>query len=274
MGQDHTYIHGYAAAEDRRLHDQATTLEELLHHDSIFPPGSTVLEAGSGVGAQTIPLLQRSPGIRLTCLDRSARSLDAARARIRAAGLPLPNFHQADLLALPFPSGAFDHAFVCFVLEHLQEPEAALAELRRVLRPSGSLTVIEGDHGSVLLHPDDEAAHAAIACQVALQQATGGDARIGRRLAPLLARAGFADVRVSPRPVYADAGRPALVDGFVRRTFTAMVAGIRDEAVRAGLTDEATFEAGLHALLRTTAPDGTFSYTFFKATAVAPSPHR
>ncbi|TNC14984.1 methyltransferase domain-containing protein [Methylobacterium terricola] len=274
MGQDQTYIHGYAAAEDRRLHDQAATLEELLHHDSTFPAGSSVLEAGSGVGAQTLPLLRRSPGIRLTCLDRSAASLDAARTRLRAAGLPLPDFRQADLCALPFPDGAFDHAFVCFVLEHLPEPDAALAELRRVLRPGGSLTVIEGDHGSVLLHPDDEAAQAAIACQVALQRTAGGDARIGRRLAPLLVGAGFVAVRVSPRPVHADAGRPALVDGFVRRTFTAMVAGVRDEAVRAGLTDAAAFEAGLRALLRTTEADGTFGYTFFKATAVAPPAQR
>lgn len=274
MGQDQTYIHGYAVAEDRRLHDQAATLEELLHHDLTFPAGSIVLEAGSGVGAQTIPLLRRNPGIRLTCLDRSAPSLDAARARLCAAGLPLPEFRQADLRAMPFSDGAFDHAFVCFVLEHLPEPEAALAELRRVVRPGGSLTVIEGDHGSVLLHPDDEAARAAIACQVALQRAAGGDACIGRRLAPLFVGAGFTAVRVSPRPVLADATRPALVDGFVRRTFTAMVAGIRDEAMRAGLTDAAAFEAGLRGLLRTAEGDGTFGYTFFKATAVVPSAHR
>ncbi|TGD93176.1 methyltransferase domain-containing protein [Methylobacterium nonmethylotrophicum] len=269
--QDNGYVHGYGAAEQARLHDQAATLEALLHHDSLFPDGSTVLEAGSGVGAQTIPLLRRNPGARLTCLDIAEASLAAARARITAAGLPPPDFWQGDLRALPFADATFDHAFVCFVLEHLPEPAAALAELRRVLRPGGSLTVIEGGHGSVLLHPEDPGARAVIACQVALQRAAGGDAEIGRRLGPLLGQAGFAAVRVSPRPVAVDGSRPALAEGFVRRTFAAMVAGIRDEAIRAGLTDAAAFDAGLRALLRTAEPDGTFCYTFFKAVAIVPA---
>ncbi|GJD62748.1 methyltransferase domain-containing protein [Methylobacterium frigidaeris] len=163
---------------------------------------------------------------------------------------------------LPFPDAAFDHALVCFVLEHLPEPAAALAalaELGRVARPGGSLTVIEGDHGSVLLHPNNPRARAAIACQVPLQRAAGGDPEIGRRLGPLLRQAGLAGVRVSARLLHADGSRPALGDGFVRRTFAAMVAGIRDEAIGAGLTDEAALDAGLDALRRRTAPSATRS---------------
>ncbi|MBV8457682.1 MAG: methyltransferase domain-containing protein, partial [Acetobacteraceae bacterium] len=45
---------------------------------------------------------------------------------------------------------SFDHVFVCFVLEHMPDPETALAELQRVLKLGGSRTVIEGDHGSAL----------------------------------------------------------------------------------------------------------------------------
>lgn len=55
---------------------------------------------------------------------------------------------QADIFALPFESGSFDHVFVCFVLEHLSHPVEALAILGNVLRPGGSITVVEGDHGS------------------------------------------------------------------------------------------------------------------------------
>ena len=259
------YVHGYEETESRRLNDQAATLEALLHHDTAYPAGSAVLEAGCGVGAQTVPLVRNNPGARITCLDISAASLAEAKGRVRAAGLNSPAFRQGDIRAQPFADASFDHAFVCFVLEHMVDPAAALDELRRVLRPGGSLTVIEGDHGSALFHPDDPAARDAIRCQVMLQQAAGGDAEIGRRLYPLLAAAGLRDLRVSPRQVYVDAGRPDLVDGFIRRTFTAMVAGVRDEAVRAGLTDVHTFDAGIRALHRTTEPDGVFCYTFFKA---------
>ncbi len=259
------YVHGYDEAENLRLTDQATTLEALLHHDTAYPAGSLVLEAGCGVGAQTMPLVRNSPSARYTCLDISAASLATAAARVQAAGLPVPRFRQGNLQALPFRNASFDHAFVCFVLEHLRDPAIALAELRRVLRPGGSLTVIEGDHGSTLFHPDDAAAHAAIRCQVALQRAAGGDANIGRRLYPLLTAAGLRTVRVSPRQVYVDASRPELVDGFIRKTFSAMVASVRDEAIQAGLTDAEAFDAGVRALLRTAEPDGVFFYTFFKA---------
>ena len=95
----------------------------------------------------------------------------------------------------------------------------------------------------------------------------GGDAMIGRRLYPLLVEAGFRNVTVSPRMVYVDASRPQLVDGFTRKTFNAMVEGVRDDAIARGLIDEAAWNRGIRDLDRTTEPDGVFCYTFFKAVA-------
>lgn len=264
------YVHGYDDREAARLEDQARNLEELLHWDTKFPDGAAVLEAGCGTGAQTVALARRGPGARITAVDLSASSLDEAQARIAAANLGNVEFRQADLLALPFPPASFDQVFLCFVLEHLPDPQAALASLHRVLRPGGAITAIEGDHGSTFFHPDSEAAHAAIACQVELQRRAGGDANIGRRLYPLLTGAGFDGVRVSPRMVYVDASRPALVDGFIRRTFTAMIEGVREPAIDAGLITPDRFDAGIAALRRTAEPDGAFCYTFFKAAGTRP----
>ena len=64
--------------------------------------------------------------------------------------------------------------------------------------------------------------------------------------------------------VYVDASRPALVDGFTRKTFTAMVEGVRDQALAIGLIDRKTWNQGIADLYRTTQADGTFCYTFFK----------
>lgn len=264
------YVHGYAAREARRLLDQAGTLEGLLHADTAYRAGETVLEAGCGVGAQTVTLARNSPRARITAIDVSADSLAEAERRVREAGAANVEFRRADLFALPFAPASFDHVFVCFVLEHLGHPVGALRGLARVLKPGGTITVIEGDHGSALFHPPSDAADAAIAALVALQRRAGGDALIGRRLYPLLCEAGFAAVRVAPRIVYVDASLPDLAEGFIERTFTAMVAGVRDEAVGAGLIGAATFAAGITALRRTAASDGVFCYTFFKALAVRP----
>jgi hypothetical protein len=65
--------------------------------------------------------------------------------------------------------------------------------------------------------------------------------------------------------VYVDSSRPDLVDGFTRKTFTAMIAGVREPAIRAGLINPETFDSGVDALYRTAEADGVFCYTFFKA---------
>jgi ubiquinone/menaquinone biosynthesis C-methylase UbiE len=259
------YVHGYDLREHGRLQDQAGTLVELLHSDTSYPAGSSVLEAGCGIGAQTLTLARNSPNARITSVDISETSVAEARRRVQEAGLTNVLFRQADIFALPFDPASFDHVFVCFVLEHLDRPVEALDALRTLLKPGGTITVIEGDHGSAYFHPDSEAAHIAIQCQVELQRAAGGNAMIGRELYPLLARAGFAAVHVSPRMVYVDSSRPELVDGFTKKTFTAMIEGVRESAIGAGLVEPAVFDAGIRDLYRTAEPDGVFCYTFFKA---------
>jgi SAM-dependent methyltransferase len=261
------YVHGYDEREVTRLQDQAGTLVELLHSDTAYPEGSTVLEAGCGVGAQTVTLAGRSPGARFTSVDVSAASLAEAERRVADAGFTNVTFRQADIFDLPFAPASFDHVFVCFVLEHLAQPVEALIALKRLLRPGGTITVIEGDHGSAYFHPDSAAAHDAIGTQIELQARAGGDALIGRQVFPLLTAAGFGDVRVSPRMVYVDASRPALVDGFTRKTFTAMIEGVREPALAAGLIDADRFDTGVRDLYRTAEDDGVFCYTFFKGTA-------
>jgi SAM-dependent methyltransferase len=258
------YVHGYRARENERLQDQAGALVDLLHADTAYPAGSRVLEAGCGVGAQTLTLAHRSPGALFTSIDVSADSIAEARRKAAAAGLDNVELLHADLFAPPFAAESFDHVFVCFVLEHLARPLAALAVLERLLRAGGTITVIEGDHGSAYFHPDSSAARAAIECQVRLQREAGGNALIGRQLYPLIVAAGFEAVHVSPRMVYVDASRPDLVAGFTRKTFTAMIEGVREPAIAAGLIAAPLFDEGIEDLHRTTAADGVFCYTFFK----------
>jgi SAM-dependent methyltransferase len=264
---ERAYVHGYSDSEHTRLLDQASTLTDLLHWDTGYPPGSLVLEAGCGVGAQTITLAIRSRGATVVSIDVAAHSLSTARQRVSAATITDVVFAEADLYALPFRAESFDHVFVCFVLEHLVRPREALAAFRTVLKRGGTLTVIEGDHGSVYFQPESRDARRAIQCLIDLQARAGGDSLIGRSLYPLLVDTGLGDVAVSPRMVYVDASRPDLVEGFTRKTFTAMVEGVGERAIAEGLIDEATWRRGIRDLYRTSEADGTFCYAFFKAVA-------
>jgi len=262
------YVHGYSEREDQRLRDQAQTLAELLHQDTVYPARSRVLEAGCGVGAQTVILAQNSPEAQFTSVDVSPVSVRVAEAAVRRAGFPNVTFQTANIFKLPFPKASFDHVFACFVLEHLKEPVQALRCLKAVLKPGGTLTVIEGDHGSTLFHPRSDAAWKTIQCLIDLQAQAGGDALIGRRLFPLVRSAGFRKVTVSPRFVYVDASRPAWVEGFTRNTYIAMVEGVRDRALAAGLMSRRAWEKGIADLKASAGPTGVFSYTFFRAVAV------
>jgi ubiquinone/menaquinone biosynthesis C-methylase UbiE len=260
-----TYVHGYNQRENIRLQDQASTLVELLHSDTKYPAESKILEAGCGVGAQTITLAKNSPDALITSIDISEDSVNEARGKAAAAGITNVHFEQADIFNLSYEPESFDHVFVCFVLEHLPRPVEALQTLKKYLKQGGTITVIEGDHGSAYFYPESEAAYKAIQCQVELQRRAGGNSMIGRELYPLLTQSGFNSVRVSPRMVYVDSGKPQLVDGFTKKTFTAMIEGVREPAINSGIIEKDVFDQGIKDLYRTTKTDGVFCYTFFKA---------
>lgn len=258
------YIHGYSQEETQRLNDQANSISDLLHYDSFWEAGTSVLEVGCGVGAQTKIIASQNPEVSFTAVDISERSLEIAQTELANLNQLQIQFQQADVYHLSFASGTFDHVFVCFLLEHLREPQSALLELRRVLKPGGTITVIEGDHGSTYFYPETEKAKQAVAAQVQLQEQKGGDANIGRTLYPLLKQVGFSQIASSPRQVYVDESKPELVEGFIKNTFTAMIKGVQSEAVSAGIMRADQMEQGIHDLYQT-AEGGTFCYTFFKA---------
>lgn len=258
------YVHGYTEREATRLNDQANALDRLLHNDSVWPKGSLILEAGCGVGAQTRIIAPNNPYSQFISVDISEQSINQAINLISGLNIKNTAFKQGDIFNLPFDNNYFDHVFVCFVLEHLSDVPAALTELRRVLKPDGTIMAIEGDHGSTYFYPDSSEAKEAIQCQVILQKQNGGDANIGRRLYPLLKESGFQDVRISPRMVYVDDSKPELVEGFTKNTFTAMIEGIADDAIEKKLTSPEKMAKGIHDLHQTATGGGTFCYTFFK----------
>ena len=132
----HAYVHGYNPGENARLVDQATTLAQLLHHDTGYPAGSRVLEAGCGVGAQTVTLAAKSPGALITSIDISAASVAQAQAAVESSGLGNVTFRQANIFDLPFEPGRLIMYLSGFVLEHLPQPVKALERSRKFSNPA------------------------------------------------------------------------------------------------------------------------------------------
>jgi SAM-dependent methyltransferase len=251
--------------ELKRLNDQADTLAELLHYDTVWERDALILEAGCGVGAQIKTVAPKNKYSQFVSIDISHESVKKAQELVSLHQLENVKVLQADIFDLPFEDDTFDHVFLCFVLEHLPNPLFALEKLKRVLKPQGTITLIEGDHGSTYFHPDSKEAQMAIQCLVTLQERKGGDANIGRRLYPILQDSGFSEISVSPRQVYVDDSNPKWVEGFSRNTFSAMIKGISEEAISEGLISRKDMEKGVADLYRTAEGGGTFCYTFFKA---------
>jgi ubiquinone/menaquinone biosynthesis C-methylase UbiE len=269
MTKENAYMHGYSQREAVRLDDQSGILEHLLHRDTRYPPGSLVLEAGCGTGAQTRILARHSPGAQFIAVDISEDSIKQAQTRIRAEKISNVYFEAQNLLSLSFPDSHFDHVFVCFVLEHLAKPLNALKEFKRILKPGGTITVIEGDHGSCFWYPETAESLQVWLALIIAQQQLGHDPLIGRRLYPLLAQAGFRIKDVGPRYVYADASKPALLDGMVNKIIVPMVESSKEQIIKFKVIDDKIWQKGIQDLKASgNPPNGTFFYTWFKALAV------
>jgi len=96
-----------------------------------------VLDAGIGTGAMASALHTVFDGaVDFEGVDVSSAMLNKAAKRLNDLGITA-HLREADIQALPFEDAGFDVVMVAHVLEHLTEPEKALAELHRVLRPGG-----------------------------------------------------------------------------------------------------------------------------------------
>jgi ubiquinone/menaquinone biosynthesis C-methylase UbiE len=101
---------------------------------------TSILDVGSGAGQIAKHLLAYAdPGTQVTCIDLSHRMLRRARNRLKSS---VPSFAAADLSCLPFADDSFDGVTCGYVLEHLPDPRAGLAEMARVLRRKGRMFLL------------------------------------------------------------------------------------------------------------------------------------
>lgn len=208
-----SYLHGYSADEQRRLHRQARTFAPLLHRELRFAGATRLLEIGCGAGAQTAILLANNPRLRITAVDRSMAQLTAAAqffVRRRALTGGRLDLICAEATQLPLVEGSFDAALSVWLLEHVAEPLAILREARRVLKVGGRLHVREVFNATVYIRPRCAALEDYWAAYNALQYRMGGNPNIGPELGNLMKAAGFRDVQLVPETIWYDRRTPWL----------------------------------------------------------------
>jgi ArsR family transcriptional regulator len=132
-----------------------------------------VLDVGSGDGVMAQLLAPRSRSV--TCLDRSDKVLAAARERL--ARVSNIRFAHGDMHDVPLADASFDHVLMFNVLTYASQPDGAVAEAFRLLRPGGELAVVTLDE------------HEHVEVSSAYHHVNGGFAP--ERLRALLERAGF-----------------------------------------------------------------------------------
>ncbi|GAB4342529.1 MAG: methyltransferase domain-containing protein [Candidatus Abyssubacteria bacterium] len=110
-------------------------------------PDSAVLELGPGPGYFSLEVAQAVPHGRLVLVDIQQEMLDMARQRLESRGFTNVDYRKADATSLPFDTESFDVAFLVAVLGEVPDRDACLREIRRVLRPSGLLSLTEQNLG-------------------------------------------------------------------------------------------------------------------------------
>ena len=190
------YLHGFSKEEQDRLYVQARYFEDSIYGKLDFSKSKTLLEVGCGVGAQTEILLERFPNLSVEAIDASPEQLARAKAHL----IPYSNrvnFSLGDAMNLQFDNDSFDAAFLCWFLEHVQDPIDILSEVRRVLKPNGQIFCNEVMNATFYIHPYSPATLKYWFQFNDHQWSLKGDPFVGGKLANYLLHAGFQEIETT-----------------------------------------------------------------------------
>lgn len=264
------YIHGFSKSEQDRLYHQARVHEDVIFSNLDFSECKKIVEIGSGVGAQTQILLERYPDVTIDCVDASkdqlARAAETHATAISAGRVRLNN---ADAIHMPFQDNAFDGAFICWLLEHVQNPIDLLSEARRVLKSGGVIYCNEVLNATFYLHPYSPATLKFWFEFNDQQWALKGDPFVGGKLANFLIKSGFQNISTKVLTHQYDSRMPKKRSAFIDYWTDLLLSGA-PSLIQSGRISEQLvldMQAELSALKND--PDAVIFYSWILARAEA-----
>ena len=190
------YTMGYSEEFLQLLHRRSaqTHAAYLLPH---LKPGLRVLDFGCGPGTISVGLAKAVEPGEVHGIDMEESQIGLARAAAQAGGHANATFHVGDVTALPFEDDSFDVAHCHAVLMHVPDTKAALAEVKRVLKPGGIIASREMFVSSSFLEPGAEETADAWATFARLLAGNGGHPQMGKELKKAFLDAGFTNLRAT-----------------------------------------------------------------------------
>jgi len=195
---------GVQIQEFERLQHQATMLletERELWPSLNIVPGKSVLDIGCGAGIVTHELAAQVYPSQVTGVDVSHDLLEQGKLTCNWAeqtgNSKAIEFKEGTAYDLPFPSEQFDVVYARLLFQHLSEPDKALQNILRVLKPDGLLCIVDIDKDWSSLYPEPETSVNLDQAIVEKQLLQGGDPWVGRKLGSYLKSAGFKRVRTN-----------------------------------------------------------------------------
>ena len=145
------YTHGYNEASQVMAKRSASAQASfLLPH---LKPGMSLLDCGCGPGTMTMGLAEVVAPGEVVGIDIESGEIERAKANAQEGGVTNVDWRVASAYEIPFPDASFNAVFSHTLLEHLSEPEKAVREMYRVLKPSGVIGLRDSDWGGYLMAP-------------------------------------------------------------------------------------------------------------------------
>jgi ubiquinone/menaquinone biosynthesis C-methylase UbiE len=190
------YTHGHheSVLRSHRTRTAANSAAYLLDR---LRPGLDLLDVGCGPGTITVDLAALVAPGRVVAVDTEPEVLDVARGVADERGIDNVTFTVGDVYALDDADWSFDVVHAHQVLQHLQDPVSALAEMRRVCRASGVVAARDSDYAAMTWYPLVPALDRWLALYHEITRSNRAEADAGRRLASWAHAAGFSAVECS-----------------------------------------------------------------------------